>query len=93
MSASRRESGAGWSVAQAAGRPLWRLRAGHARERTENISRISVTRDVSQLDMSALNCDWAWAKPEKSPFIFVIAETSQLEIGPYVAVAESASSL
>ena len=47
-------------------------------ERTENMDRMSVTLDVSQLDMSALN----WAKPEKSPFMFVTAETSQLEIGP-----------
>ena len=63
---------------------------GRARaERTLNISRMSVTLDVSQLDMSALN----WAKPEKSPLMFVTAETPQLEIGPYVAVAESASAL
>jgi len=50
---------------------------------------MSVTLDVSQLDMSALS----WAKPEKRPLIFVTAETPQLEIGPYVAVAESASAL
>ena len=47
---------------------------------------MSVTLDVSQLDMSSLN----WAKPEKSPLMFVTAETPQLEIGPYVAVAEAA---
>ena len=58
-------------------------------ERTENMDSMSVTLDVSQLDMSALN----WAKPEKSPFMLVIAETSQLEMGPYVAVAEAASAL
>ena len=50
---------------------------------------MSVTLDVSQLDMSALN----WAKPWKSLFIFVTAETPQLEIGPYVAVAEAAFAL
>ena len=50
---------------------------------------VSVTLDVFQLDMSALN----WGKPAKSPLMFVIAETSQLEIGPYVAVAEAASAL
>ena len=50
---------------------------------------MSVTLVVSQLDMSALN----WAKREKSPFIFVTAETPQLEIGPYVAVAEAALAL
>ena len=48
-----------------------------------------VTLDVSQLDMSALN----WAKREKSPFMLVTAETPQLEMGPYVAVAEAASAL
>ena len=58
-------------------------------ERTENMDSMSVTLDVSQLDMSALN----WAKPEKSPFMLVIAETPQLEIGPHVAVAEAASAL
>ena len=55
-------------------------------KRTSNMDSMSVTLDVSQLDMSALN----WAKPEKSSFMLVIAETSQLEIGPYVAVAEAA---
>ena len=50
---------------------------------------MSVTLVLSQLDMSALN----WAKCEKSPFIFVTAETPQLEIGPYIAVAEAASAL
>ena len=85
--ASRRGFWVGWG-AQAAGRPrLWRLRA--CAERTSNMYRMSVTLDVSQLDMSALN----WVKREKSPFIFVTAETPQLEIGPYVAVAESASAL
>ena len=58
-------------------------------KRTENMDAMSVTLDVSQLDMSALN----WAKPEKSPFMLVIAETPQLEMGPYVAVAEAASAL
>ena len=48
-----------------------------------------VTLDVSQLDMSALN----WAKSVKSLFILVTAETPQLEIGPYAAVAEAASAL
>ena len=41
------------------------------------MDRMSVTLDVSQLDMSALN----WAKPAKSPLIFVSAETPQLEKG------------
>ena len=63
---------------------------GRARaECTVNMYAMSVTLDVSQLDMSTLN----WVKPEKSRFILVTAETPQLEIGPYVAVAESASAL
>ena len=55
-------------------------------KRTENIHAMSVTLEVSQLDMSALKL-FLFAK---SPFISVTAETSQLEIGPYVAVAEAA---
>ena len=77
-------------MAQAAGRAGTVEVEGRAgAERTANMDPMSVTLDVSQLDMSALN----WAKPETSPFIFVTAETPQLEIGPYVAVAESASAL
>ena len=56
-------------------------------ERTSNMDRMSVTLEVSQLDMSVLN----WVKPEKSPLMFETAETPQLEIGPYIAVAEPAS--
>ena len=88
MRARRRVGGVGWSVAQAATRPTTVEVEGRARaERTPNMFPMSVTLDVSQLDMSTLN----WVKPEKSPFIFVTAETPQLEIGPYVAVAEAAS--
>ena len=50
---------------------------------------MSVTPDVSQLDMSALKL----FMPEKSSFMLVIAETPQLEMGPYVAVAEAGSAL
>ena len=50
---------------------------------------MSVTLDVSQLDTSALKRPM----PEKSPFMLVIAETPQLEMGPYVAVAEAGSAL
>ena len=64
--------------------------AGRARaERTLNISPMDVTLEVSQLDMSALN----WAKSEKSWYMLVIAETPQLEMGPYVVVAEALSAL
>ena len=58
-------------------------------ERTKNMDAMSVTLDVSQPDMSALN----WRKSWKSPFIFVTAETPQLEMGPYVAVAEAGLAL
>ena len=52
-------------------------------ERTENMLRMVVTLDVSQLEMFALIC----FKPAKSPLMSVMAETSQSAMGPYVAVA------
>ena len=58
-------------------------------KRTENMDAMSVTLDVSQLDMSVLKRPM----PEKRLFMLVIAETPQLEMGPYVAVAEAASAL
>ena len=64
--------------------------AGRARaERTENICCMFVTPDVSQLDMSALN----WTKFLKRSDMSVIAETPQLEMGPYVAVADAVLAL
>ena len=45
-----------------------------------------VTPEVSQLDMSALNWFKAWKRLDMS----VTAETPQLEMGPYVAVAAGA---
>ena len=63
---------------------------GRARaKRTRNMDPISVTPDVSQLDMSALKL----FMPKKSSSMLVTAETPQLEMGPYVAVAEAASAL
>ena len=53
------------------------------------MDRMFVTLDVSQLDMSALKL----FMPKKSQVMLVIAETPQLEMGPYVAVAEAASAL
>ena len=50
---------------------------------------MSVTPEVSQLEMSALN----WSNSEKSSDMLVTAETPQLEMGPYVAVAEAALAL
>ena len=64
--------------------------AGRARaERTRNIWFMFVTLEVSQLDMSALN----WFKSRKSSCMSVTAETPQLEMGPYVAVAVAALAL
>ena len=65
------------------------LAQGVARERTSNMSVMSVTLDVSHLDMSALNCD----KPLKRLDMSVTAETSQLAMGPYVRVAAVASAV
>ena len=55
----------------------------------ENISLMSVTLDVSQLDMSALNC----CRLEKRLDMSVMAETSQPSMGPCVLVAAVASAL
>ena len=48
---------------------------------------MSVTREVSQLEVSALK----FIKSRKSSFIEVIDETPQLAMGPYFAMAEVAS--
>ena len=48
-----------------------------------------VTPEVLQLDMSALKS----SEPEKSPLMSVMPETSQVSMGPYVAVAEFTLSL
>jgi len=48
-----------------------------------------VTPEVSQLDMSALN----WFKFRNRSLMSVTAETPQLEMGPYVAVAVAALAL
>ena len=48
-----------------------------------NIQRMLVTRDVSQLEMSALK----FCKPEKSSLMSVMAETSQPAMRPCVAMA------
>ena len=50
---------------------------------------MSVTREVSQLEMSALK----FRMLEKSRYMSVTAETSQSAMGPYVAVAAVGSSL
>ena len=49
---------------------------------------MSVTRDVSQLEMAVLKK----CKPEKSQLMSVMRETSQSAMGPYVASAEATSS-
>ena len=48
-----------------------------------------VTLDVSQFEMSAVK----FFKPLKSQLMSVMAETSQLAIGPYVAMAAVGSVL
>ena len=52
----------------------------HARWRTRNMKSMFVTLDVSQLETSSSKV----FKPENSSRMFVIDETSQPEIGPYV---------
>ena len=47
-----------------------------------NMRLISVTAEVFQLDMSPLKS----ARPEKSPLILVTPDTSQVSMGPNVAV-------
>ena len=48
---------------------------------------MSVTPEVSQLEMSAIK----FLKPSKRVDMSVIADTSQSAMGPYVAMAEAAS--
>merc|ERR1719160_2088541 len=54
-----------------------------------NILYMFVTLDVSQLDMSALNCCRLLKRSDMS----VTAETSQLAMGPYVSVAAAGLAL
>ena len=56
-------------------------------ELTLNMLLMSVTPEVSQLEMSMLN----FLKPEKSPLMSEMNETLQPAMGPYVAIAEVAS--
>ena len=64
--------------------------AGRARaERTLNMACMLVTLEVFQLDMSALNWFKFWKRLDMS----LTAETPQLEMGPYVAVAVAALAL
>ena len=87
-----REAGArGAAVAQAAcwEDPTVEVEGRAPAERTLNMPCMVVTPDVSQLDMSALN----WVKALKRLDMSVTAETPQLEMGPYVAVAAGALAL
>ena len=52
-------------------------------ERALNISRMSVTPEVSQLEMSALKL----SRPLKSSRMSEMSETSQFATGPYLLVA------
>ena len=66
-----------------------RLPGGARTQRTLNMKSILVTLDVSQLDMSALNC----CRLKKRLDMSVMAETSQPSMGPCVLVASVASAL
>jgi hypothetical protein len=91
----------GTRCGQVGGRAWGRRRKRHARgkgptprlggqgtraERTENIMRMFVTLDVSQLEMSALKFFEFWKREPMS----VMAETHQSAMGPYVAMAKAA---
>ena len=83
--ARRREGGGGREEAQAACKegPDSRLGIMTRAERTRNIWPIYVTREVSQLDMSALKFPWE----KKSCFMLVMAETFQPAMAPYFSIA------
>ena len=68
---------------QGVGQSDRRFGAGHGEERTWNMLLMSVTPEVSQLERSAVK----FFKPSKSLLIWVMAETSQSAMRPYVAVA------
>ena len=79
------------AATQAACAGMARLKAGRREraERTRNVASMVVTLEVSQLEMSALK----FCKLSKSQLMSVMAETSQLAIGPYVAIAAVGSAL
>ena len=84
--------GSGAVAAQAACKeegPTGNCKRSASEELTSNISSMLVTPEVLQLDMSALKS----SEPEKSPLMSVMPETSQVSMGPYVAVAEFTLSL
>ena len=70
--AERGSRGAGWGEIE-----------GGASERTLNMPLISVTPEVFQAETSLLKS----SLPEKSPLILVTPDTSQVSMGPNVAVA------
>jgi hypothetical protein len=87
-----RWEGVGPAAAQAACRQrtrLWRRLAGARAERTLNMSPMSVTLEVSQLEMSALKL----TKELKRSLMSVMAETSHSAMGPYPAVAAATLAL
>ena len=75
------EACSSWSVR---GGSRWRF---DGLELTLNICLMSLTPEVSQLEMSAL----IFFKFLKSPFMSETDETPQLAMGPYVAMAEAES--
>ena len=60
----------------------WRL----GPQRTWNMPCMSVTPEVSHLEMSALKPCKPWRATWKSPLMSEMAETFQLAMGPYVAI-------
>ena len=82
--------GQGATTAQAACTGMAQLKArgpGHAR--TLNISRMSVTPEVFQLEMSASK----FCKLLKSSLMSETPETSQPATGPYIAMADAGLAL
>ena len=62
---------------------MWCRGLRDASERASNMRLISVTAEVFQPEMSPLKS----SRPEKSPLILVTPDTSQVSMGPNVAVA------
>ena len=76
-------------LVQEDGEGVLKKSAGGGPQRTANMPNMVVTREVFQLEMSALN----FLSPLKSSLMSVMAETSQPAMGPYFASAEAGSSL
>ena len=88
----RQTGGSGAVAAQAACKeegPTGNCERRAREELTSNIASMFVTPEVLQLDMSALK----FPKSLKSPLMSVMEETSQVSMGPYVAMAQAGLAL